>query len=318
MLVESGGRGSKESRARRPWVWALSGLGIVAAAIAAISIWLTEPLEPEDVAALRTLDQARAPHAPEPERELRSTALEWPVGTLDGPPAKRLLLEVLLDAESRIDRVTGYTATFRKQERISGVLRDEETLAIKVRHRPFAFYGKFLAPRAGKEVVFAEGHHGNKVIATGGGLTRLLVPRLALDPTGPLALADSRHPVTEAGLANLIHRLARFRKLDLEDEAAATVLDRWTDERGKVWLRSVHTHPRKNPERPFARVEVLYDPATLYPMRISNFDWQDPPADGQVVGALAERYTYADLEVDVPLTALDFDPANPNYAFQRF
>ena len=69
--------------------------------------------------------------------------------------------------------------------------------------KPFAVYLKFLAPQAGKEVVYAEGHHENKVIAHSGGLARLLVPRLAVAPDHPLALADSRHAVTEAGVANL-------------------------------------------------------------------------------------------------------------------
>jgi hypothetical protein len=33
---------------------------------------------------------------------------------------------------------------------------------------------------------------------------------------------------------------------------------------------------------------------------------------------LAERYCYEDLKLDVTLTALDFDPANPDYGFHRF
>ena len=53
---------------------------------------------------------------------------------------------------------------------------------MKVRNRPFAIYLKFLAPKAGKEVVYAEGHHDNKVIAHNGDWTRKLVPRLAVAP----------------------------------------------------------------------------------------------------------------------------------------
>lgn len=323
MSAEQRAQWEKKPKLRRILGWMAMGMVLLVALVACAGYWLTEPLDPEDMAALDqihpvALNTSASSPATAHERST-SRGIEWPVEQLDGDEAKRLLLEVLLDDEARIDRVGGYTATFRKQERIRGTLRDEETLAIKVRHRPFAFYGKFIAPRPGKEVVYAEGHHGGKVIATGGGVSRLIIPRLALEPNSPLALADSRHPVTDAGLANLIHRLAKFRKLDLEDPDASTTLDRWTDSQGKLWFRSVHTHPQQNPERPFARVEVLYDCCSLFPMQITNFDWNVAKAgDTGVVGALAERYRYDDLEVDVPLTALDFDPANPNYAFHRF
>jgi hypothetical protein len=33
---------------------------------------------------------------------------------------------------------------------------------------------------------------------------------------------------------------------------------------------------------------------------------------------LAERYLYENLDLDADLTALDFDPANPEYAFHRY
>ena len=68
----------------------------------------------------------------------------------------------------------------------------EQTLAMKVRNRPFAIYLKFLAPKAGKEVVYAEGHHDNKVIAHNGDWTRKLVPRLAVAPDS--AARPGRHP----------------------------------------------------------------------------------------------------------------------------
>src|SRR5947209_7268228 len=82
---------------------------------------------------------------------------------------------------------------------------------------------------------------------------RLLVPRLAVAPDHPLALADSRHAVTEAGLAKLAGRLIHFRKLDLADPEAQTVLDTITDARGRRRFRSVHTHPTYHEDRPFAR-----------------------------------------------------------------
>ncbi len=242
--------------------------------------------------------------------------LVWPAERLDGLPAKKLALAVVLAAAEKLNTIEGYTATFRRQERVKGTLGPKQTLQMKVRQRPFAIYLKFLEPSAGKEVVYAEGHHDNKLIAHAGGLSRLLVPRLALAPDHPLALADSRHPVTDAGLAHLTSLLIRYRQLDLEQPEAETILDRVTDAKGRLWYRSIHRHRSHVAERPFAEVYVLYDPDTLIPMDIQNFDWPAPGHKGAL--QLAEHYSYEGVDFDSGLTALDFDPANPNYSFQRY
>ncbi len=297
-------------RPRHWWVLTSSFvLAMVPAALGGLSWWLTEPLE--EPAATPATESESAPVAVG-----RETPPSWPEGRLEGEAAKKLLLDTLLAVEARLETVESYTATFRKQERINGTLGPEQTLAMKVRHNPFAIYFKFLAPQEGKEVVYAEGHHENKVIAHTSGVARLLVPRLAVPPTHPLALADSRHAVTEAGLANLTKKLIDFRRMDLEDAEAMTILDRTTDLNGRSWLRSIHIHPHDHSDRPFARVEVLYDPETRIPLQISNYERPAPDHSGDLL--LAERYIYENLDLDADLTALDFDPANPEYAFHRY
>ncbi len=284
-------------------------------AIFAFACWrLTEPFE-----SLRADPGLNPSIADVPKVEaiaVSKPSVVWPVNRLEGDAAKSLLLDVLDVATDRLSHVSGYTATFRKQERLKGRLGPVQTLAMKVRHQPFALYLKFLSPQAGKEVVYAEGRHDNKLIAHSGGFSRLLVPRLAVPPDHPLALLDSRHPVTEAGLANLAARLVKFRKMDLTDADAETILDRVTDAEGQDWLRSVHLHTVRDDTRPFAKIEVLYEPKTFIPMRIRNFDW---PAPGQGIELpLAEHYIYDKVDFDSQLSARDFDPANPEYAFHRY
>ena len=283
----------------------------VVLALAGVSWWFTEPLTDRGGPIQASPETSSAARVAAPK-----TPPSWPEGRLEGQPAKELLLDLLLAASARLERVEGYTATFRKQERIKGTLGPVQTLQAKVRHKPFAIYLKFINPQAGKEVVYAEGHHGNKVIAHGAGVSRFLIPRLAVAPDDPLALADSRHPVTEAGIAKLTARLIHFRRLDLVDPEAVTVLDRTADETGAPRLRSVHTHPYQGPERPFARVELLYDPENLFPVEIRSFDWPGPGHAGEL--PLAEHYRYESLDLDASLTAIDFDPANPSYAFKRY
>jgi hypothetical protein len=205
--------------------------------------------------------------------------------------------------------------TFRKQERIGGKLLPEQTYFLKVRHDPFAIYMKCLEPAAGRELIYAEGHFDNQVIGHPPGVARLLVPRLKVPPDHPLIMAESRHPMNEAGLANMIRKMIQYREMDLADPDSTTILDRTTDPDGRPWLRSRHLHPVFRRERPLAETEVLYDPATRYPLRFAGYD---RPAAGTKEGALGERYSYDNLVLDAKLSPQDFDPANPGYAFHRF
>ncbi|MDR3633893.1 MAG: DUF1571 domain-containing protein [Isosphaeraceae bacterium] len=300
---------------RRYWRAFLLVPLVLAALLLGLSWSLTAPLEdhpaPLSAAGLAT---PPVPLTPE-EAALPGVPPAWPERRTDGDTAKKVLLATLIAVAEHLNDVDTYTATFKKQERLNGKLGVVQTLAMKVRHKPFAIYFKFLAPSPGKEVVYAEGHHENKVIAHSPGVAGWLVPRLAVPPNHPLALAESRHSVTEAGLANLTKKLIRFRELDLSDPEAVTILDRTTDDQGRPRLRSVHTHPHANADRPFCRVEVLYDPDSRIPVDIRNYEW---PASGHGdVLSLAEHYRYEDLNLNADLSALDFDPANPEYAFRR-
>ena len=293
-------------RPLRRWLWAL-GLGPIAG-IAAASWWFTAPLE--DRSPPSTAPVAVAPTPPPPA----DTDPGWPEAVEEGEPAKRRLLAILLRDRALLASHVGYTATLRKQERMRGKLLPEQTIAMKVRNKPFGIYLKFLAPKLGKEVLYAQGHHDDKVIAHNGDWTRMLVPRLAVAPTDPIALADTRHPVTEAGLSALVEKLIGFRKMDLEQPAAVTILDLATVD-GRPWLRSLHLHTDPHAGRPFARVEVLYDPETRLPAQIRNHAFPEPGHTGEPL--LAERYAYHDLRWADDLTDRDFDPANPSYAFTR-
>jgi hypothetical protein len=306
---------------RRGWLFLL----LIPVPVAAACWWFTAPLD-DTLASPASFDSTTAlttPAAPpagsgsEAHAELGTPALpDWPEVRLEGMAAKRVLLDTMLAVQDRLKGVAGYTATFRKQERIGGVLGPEQIMTMKIRHHPFAVYFKYLSPYPGKEAVYAEGHHDNKIIAHAGGMSRFLVPRLAVPPDHPLAMAETRHPITEAGLANLVDKLVAFRRLDLIDADAVTFLDRTTDIRAGLRLRSVHTHPHFDPRRPFARVDILYDPQTRIPLSIESYDWPEPGHQGELL--LAERYVYEDLDLSASLSPIDFDPGNPAYAFHRY
>lgn len=249
------------------------------------------------------------------ERPPKVAVAAWPETALDGPEAKQILLDSLSQARARLEAAGGYTATFRRRERVNDALGDEQVIRMKCRNSPFAIYFRFDTPEPGKEVVYAEGRYDNQMIAHSVGFSRKLIPRIKVAPTSALAMRGNRHPITEAGLLNLTNRLINFRKMDLDDPEAGTTLDRWADPAsGRTWLRSIHTHPHFSESRPFQYIEVLYDPETRIPHKITSYDWPRPGETGP--RKLAEQYQYDDLDLKAPLTDLDFDPANPAYDFQ--
>jgi Protein of unknown function (DUF1571) len=289
----------------------VAALGVVFLVTFGTSWWITAPLEkvvpdiPDTRAATKTTRPAGA------ETELPP----WPDERLEGHAAKELLLQTLKVVDCAIRKFPCCTMTFRKQERINGKLLPEQTYFLKIRHDPFAIYMKCLRPVAGRELIYAVGHYDNQVIGHPPGLARLLVPRLKVPPDHPVIMAESRHPVNEAGLANMIRKMIHFRKMDLADPDSITILDRITGSDGRKWLRSTHIHPVMHPERPLGETEVLYDPATRFPLRFTGYD---RPTLGQKEKPLGERYSYDDLVLGANLSAQDFDPANPGYAFHRF
>ena len=299
---------------RRLPIVAFFGAAIPLSVISAAGWWYTAPLESPAPAPLRPVREALSPVPAEVEPE---PLAEWPAERLDGRPAKRYLLGFMEQAVRRLDDVDGYTATLTRQERIDGELGPEQRLKLKIQHDPFAVFLRFEAPKPGKEVLYHEGRFENHLLAHNGDWTRRLIPRFKLDPHGAIALADNRHPITEAGLAHLSRKLLHYRRLDLDDPHAETILDRSTDEDGRLWYRSVHTHSIYTDERPFAYVEIRYSPELMLPLQIESYDWPEPCCDLEDV-ELAERYHYSDVDLDVTFSSLDFDPTNPEYGFQRY
>jgi hypothetical protein len=307
-MTEPRPSGRKMARlVRKKWFWAVVAIPL---SIAGVLGWLTEPLETPN-ATPRGAGKIKTGLSPVPVK------LDvWPTTPMNGRPAMILLLNSLRDAKGRLQAAGGYTAILHKTERLKGKLGDEQLLEMKCRNDPFSVYFKYIKPEAGKEVLYAVGHYDNNVIAHGAGFSRALIPRLKVPPTSAIAMSGNRHPITEAGLLSLTNRLLGFREMDLKDREAETMLDRVKDKDGREWFRSLHTHTHYQSDRPFMIVEVLYDPVTRIPVEIKNYDWTTAGEKG--TPKLAETYRYENLKLGVEFSDVDFDPANPAYAFSRF
>lgn len=210
----------------------------------------------------------------------------------------------LQETEDALAKVDNYTAVFHRTERVNGKLVPEETTFLKFK-RPFKVYMRWINPSKGKESVYVKGANNNKIRAHDAGFTKLIT--VNLNPTGAMAMENSRHPITDAGLENLVkligsnlRRGLRAGELTTKDHGEQTVYGRKTLE-----LEGILP---KDPSKGYYchRCIVNLDVETKMPIKTQIFDWEDQ---------LVECYGYEHLSLNPGLGDKDFDPKNPEYHF---
>ena len=209
----------------------------------------------------------------------------------------------LQETEEALAKVDNYTAVFHRTERVNGKLVPEETTFLKFK-RPFKVYMKWINPCPGQESLYVQGANHNKIRAHGAGFAKFVT--VNLNPSGGLAMENSRHPITEAGLENLVKKLGsdlrkglRAGELIANDHGEQTVYGRKTREFEGILP--------KDPAKGYCyRCIVNLDVETKMPIKTRIFDWDDQ---------LVESYGYESLSLNPGLKDKDFDPTNPEYHF---
>jgi len=252
-------------------------------------------------------------HGQRPAGAIKQAAASVPV---QPPHELQQALELAYKARRAYQSIRGYTCIFIKRERINGVLGPMEFIRMKVRRRPFSIYMHWLQPHTGREVIYVRGRYGDKLLAHETGAKKIIAGTVKLDPRDPKLLKYSRHPITEAGIGNMIAKLIRHweaqrRALD----GKVVVLDNARVDTSVCWCVKC-SHPRRSGRNAYYRIRVFFDKETSLPIRFEGYDWPQPGGDSN--GLLIEEYTYRNLRTDVVLTAWDFSPHNPRYNFGRF
>lgn len=210
----------------------------------------------------------------------------------------------LQQTEAALAKVDNYTAVFHRVERVDGKLIPKEVTFLKFK-RPFKIYMRWITPNQGQESLYVRGANHNKIKAHGAGFASLIA--LNLDPNGSLAMKNSRHPITEAGLENLVKKIGsnlrrglRAGELTSIDHGEHIVYRRKTRELEGILPR--------DPAKGYYcyRCIVDLDVETKMPIKTRIFDWNNQ---------LVESYGYENLKLNPGLTDSDFDPKNPEYHF---
>jgi hypothetical protein len=221
-------------------------------------------------------------------------------------------------------QITDYTAVLVKRERIGDELGDNEFMFVKIRNRkmqnnevvvPFSVYLAFLKPATvkGREVLFIENQNEGKLFAHEGGMKRMLGTHL-LEPTGYLAMAGQKYPLTDIGLENLVVKLIEKGERDRTYGHCQVELLPGAKVGGRTCSILQVTHPEEKPHYEFHIAQVFMDDEWKIPVRYAAFGWPSKPgADPEVI----EEYTYQNIKINVGLTDKDFDLANSDYNFHK-
>jgi hypothetical protein len=232
--------------------------------------------------------------------------------------AKIRILERGLDF---LAKTPDYTAQFVKQELVNGELLDEQEIELKIRHAPFSVYMKWITGEAGREVLYVDGKNDGRMTAHGGGW-RARLPSVSLDPTGSLAMAESRHPITRVGLYNLTQMMVEIHRDDLQKQNVAR-FERLDDQvyDGRVCHAFLIEYKDKQSSEHYRKSISLIDKEWSIPVFTKNFGWLngEAPADPDQhdEATLIEYYSYANIKFRSNLIAQDFDHTNDEYGFKR-
>jgi hypothetical protein len=234
------------------------------------------------------------------------------------------LLEVAELALQRIDsKYFDYTAVLTNQVRYNGNLREQNKLAVKIRHArvlddgtkiPFSIYTKFIEPaaNAGREVIWMDGWNDGNLMVHLTGWQNLM--RISLEPSGSLAMEGNLYPVTMIGMRNLLRQILEKGTRDLKREPGIVKLKRGLKMDNRIVTMIESIHPVRSEHFDYHIARIFLDEELGLPVGYEGYVWPEKEGEPPV---LLEKYFYSEIQVNVGLTDSDFDPANTNYEFPK-
>jgi Protein of unknown function (DUF1571) len=302
--------GSSDSRFRR----GLTGEGVVSAdenEIAADPVTIDDtPTDPRPPAkGSKTILASLTTSEVEPSR--RPT---------EAPEVSRAALlqrakDEMAACKERYGKIHDYTCVFHKHERIDGQMVTPHIMAMKTRTSPHSLYFKFVQPNRGREAIWDPTRNKGKVVAHDVGFGKLLAGTMILDPNGSMAMEENRHPITHAGIGHMIDTVIERWNTELDPTESLVEIHPHAKVANRECTLIETTHPGRGASFLFHRVKVYIDHEHGLPIRFEAYDW---PKTAGAEAPLVEEYTYSDLKIDVGLSDVDFDAANPRYSFGRF
>ena len=239
-------------------------------------------------------------------------------GHLNSQETIKFCMLLLQDGARLMESVNDYSVVFHKEERINGDLKPSQMIDMKVQHKPhFAVYMKWLNGERGRQVLYSDEYEDKCLSLKFGGFKKMF-PALRVDPNCSSAKAESRYPITEAGVLSLIQKLLKHRERDLElgqEVNCVRLANREFD--GRDCYQFMLTYSVRQTEHEYRKHLVMIDTVRHLPVIVQNYTWCDDASDLTARelddNTLVENYSFTSLNLQSKLVALDFSRDNPGY-----
>jgi len=211
----------------------------------------------------------------------------------------------LSEAKRNFGVVKDYSCLLVSQERVKGVLLEQNTIEFKSRAEPFSISMRWLGPDKYKnqEVAFVAGKNNNKMRVKSNFLGSGIIGFVTLDPNDPRVLQHSRHTILEAGLANMIEQnLQHWQVARNGNKTKVTVGESKYDKRDCI--RVEVTALDRSAASYCCRSVIYLEKESKIPIRIENYDW---PRDGVPAGDLLEMFSYVGLRFNTGVRDEEFN-----------
>lgn len=223
-------------------------------------------------------------------------------------------IEFARGSRAALTDLRDYTAVFTKTECVDDRLITQ-VMDMKLRHQPFSVYlCRRWKGKPGREVLFVDGAHGGRMLVREAGL-KSLTGTLSFYPDDPKVLQESRHPITEIGLARLLESALFIWE---HEERAISSENREVTFIPSVMLEATEcaviqiAHLKQHPGIVNHLSRVYFDKNTKFTVQAENFGW---PTESESDPPLLERYSYSEIRTNPGLTDGEFDRSNPAYRF---
>ncbi len=235
--------------------------------------------------------------------------------TLSGIWAVKMAHALLERGCNQFSKVPDYTASMFKQERIGGALSDGQSIELKVRHEPFSVYMKWQTGDRGRQLIFVDGQNNGNILVQPGGIKGRLTGLLSLEPTGSMAMAESRHPVTQAGLLQLGYTVMEYQQRDIKRGSGFLCELRDNQEfEGRACYLYLVNYDSPEIHETYRKSMIYVDKELSLPVCVKNYTWaKDASPETLDDETLIEFYAYTDLRIHQQLTATAFDQNNSEY-----
>ncbi len=236
----------------------------------------------------------------------------WILSTALGGSSELTSRDEYLAAVSRMVVVVGQmstaTYTFHKQEWVGEAQQPRQVMQVKYR-RSGDLYLKYVGKvHPGREVLYRPGPLPGEILVN----PSALLPTMTFELDGRIARSGERYTIEKLSLHRTAERYrADIQRLEALDFVGFDVTDLGprlvSGEQAHCWLTVL---PKKqDPDLYALQVETCLSDRTQVVVSMKAWD----RVGGELV--LVEDYTWADLQLDVPLSDADFEPELDEYGF---